>query len=325
MQDEHSFRATVKMYKSRLKGWNARKYMTMTERDIICRALRDKKCRGKTYGRVIFRGKDRKLDVFLRHTGQSRVFAHQPDAVDSDGLSQDIIIEGLVSLAPLPIISPANLGGTVRILCREMSHLVMKTPEEGLSYELFYAVKQACIHFQNRFTERVRISLNVAAEWFRANIAARPALTLMSLLRSQTITGYDEIYLTKIFKGIYNRLSNLTKEIYGSQHLVTSLVLHILRLSSEPKLMQSAYQHVVPHVIDLLQKHKSSETYRWQESLALKLSKSGEEAKAGALLVEGVSSFVKDDVYKERNRWKCVLSLARHYIRHALDKDDEAE
>jgi hypothetical protein len=321
MQREHSFKATVKMYKSRLKSWNARKYMTKTERDFVSRALRDKKYRGEPYGRVIVRGKDKKLDIFLRHMGHSR--AHRGSLDDNSNSSQDIIVDSLMS--PSPPISPAGIEMTVAILCREMPHLVLKTPGDGVSYELFYAIKQACTHFHDQAPAKVRISLNLAAEWFRANLKARPALVLMSLLRSQTITGYEDFYRAEMFKYIYEHLLNLAKEIHGPQHVLTILLSHILQMSIEPKVMQSAYQHVVPHIIALLQKQHSSETYRWQELLATRLSKAGNRAKAGQLLEDAVSSFGKDDIYKDRDRWKCVLTLARHYILHASDKDEEAE
>jgi Clr5 domain len=188
MQEKHGFKATMKMYKNRLKSWNARKYMTKTERDVASRVMRARERRGEPYGRVIVRGKDRKLDVFLRHMGRSRVCVHRRKVLEDGDPSQDIIIDDLTSLqCPVflsPLIYPSGLEKTVEVLCREMPHLVLNMPEEGLSYELFYAMKHACICADNSFPAKVRIWLDLAGEWFRANITARPALALMSLLRS---------------------------------------------------------------------------------------------------------------------------------------------
>jgi len=220
---------------------------------------------------------------------------------------------------------PAGLEKTVEILCGEIPHLVLNMPEEGLSYELFYAMKRACVCSDSGSSAEVRISLNLAAEWFRANIAARPALALMSLLRSQTITGYDGFYRTELFKRFYKHLFDLTELPYGSQHSLTKLVLHILQMPREPRIMQLTFQSVVTEIILVLQKHNSSETYRWQGSLAVKLQKAGEKVKARKLLVDAVSSFEKDDVYRDNNKWLCTMNLARHYIADASNMDEEAE
>ena len=329
MQEKHSFKATIKMYKNRLKCWNARKYMTKTERDVASRVMQARNRRGEPFGRVIVRGKDRKLDVFLRHMGQSRVRAHQETVLEDGDLSQDIIIDNFTSLqCPvflLPLMYPAGLEKTVEILCGEIPHLVLNMPEEGLSYELFYAMKRACVCSDSGSSAEVRISLNLAAEWFRANIAARPALALMSLLRSQTITGYDGFYCTALFKRFYQHLFDLTELSYGSQHSLTKLVLHILQMPREPRIMQLTFQNLVTEIIKVLQKHNSSETYRWQGCLAVKLQKAGEKVRARKLLVDAVSSFEKDDVYKDNNKWLCKMNLARHYIADASNMDEEAE
>lgn len=329
MQDEHGFQATMKMYKNRLKSWNARKYMTKTERDVASRVMQARERRGEPYGRVIVRGKDRKLDVLLRHMCRSRACARRRKALEDGDPSQDIIIDDLTFLQHQvflsPLIYPAGLEKTVEVLCKEIPHLVLNKPEEGLSYELFYALKQACICSDNNFHAEVRTSLNLAAEWFHANIAARPALTLMSLLRSQTITAYDGFYRTELFRWFYKHLFDLTEKHHGSQHSLTKLVLHVLQMPNEPRAMQLAFQNVVTQTIVVLQKHNPSETYRWQGCLAVKLHEAGETARAGALLLEAVSSFGKDDVYKDNNKWLCTLNLARHYIADESDMDEEAE
>jgi tetratricopeptide (TPR) repeat protein len=54
-------------------------------------------------------------------------------------------------------------------------------------------------------------------------------------------------------------------------------------------------------------------------------SESWGKVKARTLLEDAVSSFAKDDVYKDNNKWLCMLNLARHYIADALDMDEEAE
>ena len=193
MREEHDFKATQKMYKSKLKLWKARKYVTKRERDIANQVIQTKESRGEPYGRVIIRGKDR-LDALLRHTGQSRVRAcrrHMSESVDS---SQDIIInEHVPSQNPIiaPPLYPPGLEKSIEALCKFMPYLAWKMPPEDLSFELFYAMKQACIYWDRKSFAKARTSLVVAANWFKANIATRPSLALMSLLRSQTFPGYD--------------------------------------------------------------------------------------------------------------------------------------
>jgi hypothetical protein len=329
MQEKYSFKATIKMYKNRLKCWNARKYMTKAERDVVSRVMQARKRSGEPIGRVVVRGKDKKLDVFLRHMGQSRSRAHQENVLEDGDLSQDIIIDNPTSLhCPVflsPLLYPAGLEKTVEILCGELPHLVLKTPEEGLSYELFYAMKRACISSGSGSSAEVRLSLNLAEEWFRANIAARPALALMSLLRSQTITGYDWFYCTGLFKRFYQHLFELTQVFHGSQNSLTKLVLHILQMPREPRVMQLTFQNLVTEIIKVLQKHNSSETYQWQGFLAVKLQKTEDKVRARKLLVDAVSSFDKDDVYRDDKKWLCKMNLARQYIADASNMDEEAE
>ena len=327
MREEHDFKATPKMYKSKLKIWKARKYLTKREHDIASQVLQTKQRRGEPYGRVIIRGKDR-LDALLRHTGQSRVRAcrrHMSESIDS---SQDIVInEHMPSQYSLiaPPLYPPGLEKSIEALCKFMPYLVWKMPPEGLSFELFYAMKQACISWDNKSFAKARTSLAMAANWFQANIATRPSLALVSLLRSQTFPGYDGFYGTRLFKKVYANLLRLTNVYYGSKHFFTKLVFHILLMSREPARMQLMFQNVATETISVLHNHDSSEKYRWQTFLAVKIQKIGDKAKARALLVDAVSSFEAHDVYSDNYKWQCMLNLARHYIADASDMDEEAE
>jgi hypothetical protein len=327
MREQHDFKATQKMYKSKLKLWKARKYVTKRERDIANQVIQMKKRRGEAHGRVIIRGKDR-LDALLRHSGQSRVRACRRQMPESIDYSQDIVInEHVPSQNPIisPPLYPPGLEKSIEALCKFMPYLAWKMPPEGLSFELFYAMKQACIYCDKKSFAKARTSLVVAANWFKANIASRPSLALMSLLRSQTFTGYDGFYSTRLFKKIYANILRLTNVYYGSQHFFTKLVFHILLMSREPTRMQLMFQNVATETIAVLHKHNSSEKYRWQTFLAVKIQKIGNKAKARALLVDAVSSFDKYDVYSDRYKWQCMLNLARHYIADASDMDEEAE
>src|SRR5258708_30098314 len=59
MQAQHDFRATAKMYKSRLTAWDIRKYMTWAEREAACRVIKVKQGTGDAHGKVVVRGKGR--------------------------------------------------------------------------------------------------------------------------------------------------------------------------------------------------------------------------------------------------------------------------
>lgn len=327
MQEEHDFKATQKMYKSKLKLWNARKYVTRRERDIASQLIQTKQRRGEPYGRVIIRGKDR-LDALLRRTGQSRVRSFRRQMLENIESSQDIIINEHIpaqNSVISPPLYPAGLEKSIEALCKFLPYLVLNMPTDNLSFELFYAMKQACIHWDRNSFAKARISLTEAVNWFKANIKIRPSLALISLLRSQTFTGFDGFYSTGYLKKVYTNILRLTNVYYGSQHFFTKLAFHILLMSREPTRMQLMFQNVATETIALLHKHASSEKYRWQTYLAIKIQKVGNKTRARELLMDAMSSFERTDVYKDKCKWQCVLTLARHYIADASDMDEEAE
>jgi Clr5 domain len=144
MQTENNFKATKKMYKSRLAAWGIRKYMTRAEGEVACRVLKLKHRNVEALGKIIVRGKARNPDVFLRHMGQSRTGSWRRQLLQNVASlhEADIVIEGM-ERQPLHLIFrspiyPPGSGETIEAIGKDLTYLVLATSEapEACSYAL---------------------------------------------------------------------------------------------------------------------------------------------------------------------------------------------
>jgi hypothetical protein len=160
MRTQHSFNATVKMYKSRIAKWDVRKYMTCAEREEACRVLKLKQAAGETPGKVIVRGKARNTDVFLRHMRQSRVGVQRRQRPMNSEYPEDIVIDSIdtnqLRSQVWPTMYPAGPQRTVEIVCNEMLSLVLSTmtPVSAFGDELYSLLSLGRERFdKNRLAE----------------------------------------------------------------------------------------------------------------------------------------------------------------------------
>jgi tetratricopeptide (TPR) repeat protein len=331
MQAQHDFRATAKMYKSRLTAWDIRKYMTWAEREAACRVIKEKQGTGDAQGKVVVRGKEGSTDVFLRHMGRSRAGYQRRRLLQNEKGTQlnglDITIDpGESQPLDLPIppsVCPTGLERTLEIVCKETSSMVLTLPGNAVSNTVRQFLSAARKRSDIGHAQDVRILLNTAADWFREAIVSRPAEAILCLLRSPPLD--HKLYHVELFTAFDRHLFDLTRMFYGRLHSITRLLIHILQLLYDKHLARVALQYVLREKISSLVQSKSSLGRRWQRHLAGILVDLGEHHKAKALLVSAVDSSRGEDLSKSQELLIASFNLACYYIYYNYENRDEAE
>lgn len=332
MRTEHKLNATVKMYKSRLATWDVRKYMTWAERETACRIMKLKQGAGEASAKVIVRGKERNPDVILRHMGQSRAKFRRRQLIQDSKHLDDIVIDSIKTQQRRwhiwPTMYAAGPERTIEIICKEMSSLILTTmtSTDDVSHELFHLLCVSDDYLDMNRPAEVRILLNRAAVWFSEAIATEPGKALLSLLQGRVIVGAERFYDSEFYMCFSRHLLDLARERYGSQHSLTSLLMHILQMANEFTVMQQIYHDVLHVIITNLQKRRTSEISRWYYSkFAESLESTGQYQKAQRLLLDAVNSFEGETNLEDIVQMLCIFQLAWSYSKYHSEMHEEAE
>ena len=330
MRTRHHFHATVKMYKSRLAAWNVRKYMTRAEREVACRVLKLNQRTGEASGKVIVRGKERNLDVFLRHMGHSRAGIRRRRLLHSSERLEDIRIDSVntkqLHSQVWPTMYPAGPQRNVEIICKEMLSLVLtsmvnRTP----SNELYSLLRAARDRFNTKRLADVRVLLNRAASWFFDTVCTQPANAVLGLLKSQILTRAAEMYASGLLMCFHRHLLDLVRERYGPQHSLMKLLMQIFQIENNFDTKLQAYQSTHAAIISNLKLEREADLSGWYADLASSLDQSGQYQQAEGLLLDAVKAFDGQTHRRDFNWVKSSVSLAFHYIHYKPDMHDEAE
>ena len=331
MRTQHHFHATVKMYKSRLTAWDVRKYMTRAEREVACRVMKLSQRTGETPGKVIVRGKERNLDVFLRHMGQSRAGIRQRQLLQSSKRLEDVIVDSVntkqFNSQLWPTMYPAGAQRNAEIICRETLSLVLTSMEHSIcpSKEIYALLQAARDRLNTNRLASVRVLLNRAATWFFDAVCTQPAKAVLGLLESQIITRAAEMYASGLLMCFHRHLLDLVRERYGPQHSLTKLLMQIFQIENNFDTKLQAYQSTYTAIISNLKLEGKADLSLWYGNLADSLESSGQYQQAEGLLLDAVKSFNRQ-THGRNTAWvRCNFNLAWHYIAHKPEMHNEAE
>jgi tetratricopeptide (TPR) repeat protein len=331
MRTQHHFHATIKMYKSRLAAWDVRKYMTRAEREVACRVMQLNERAGETSGKVIVRGKERNLDVFLRHAGQSRAGTRRRRLLQSGRRLEDVVIDSVKAKQfhsqIWPTMYPAGPQSNAEIICREMLSLVLTSmvSRQAFSKEIYNLLYTARDRFDMNHFADVRILLNRAATWFFDTVCTQPGKAMLGLLDGMNVQRADDMYASDLLACFHHHLLEIVRERYGPQHSLTKLLMQIFQIENNFDTKRWVYQSTYTAVINNLELGGKADLSHWYLDLAESLEKSGQYQQAEGLLLEAVKSF-DGQTYRKDGAWvECNFSLAWHNIKYKPDMHDEAE
>ena len=331
MRTRYHFNATIKMYKDRLAAWDVRKYMTRAEREVACRVMKLNERAGETSGKIIVRGKERNLDVFLRHMGQSRAGIRRKRLLQSSNRVEDIIIDSVITeqfnSQIRPTMYTAGLQRNVEIICRETLSLVLTSIEPRLAppTDIYNFLRAARERFNKNHFAHVRILLNRAATWFSITVCTQPAPAVLGLINALTLGNADDMYASDLLACFHRHLIDLVRERYGSQHSLTKLFMQIFQIENNFDTKQQVYQSTFTAIISNLKLEGKADLSLWYGNLADSLESSGQYQQAEGLLLDAVKSFNRQ-THGRNTAWvRCNFNLAWHYIAHKPEMHNEAE
>ena len=333
MRAQHDFHATVKMYKSRLIKWDVRKYTTWTERETICRMMKQKQGDGKTSGHIIVRGKPRPVALFLRHMKQSRANIRPQKVLVRSKHLEDVYTDAVKRDQEHSQIPPSMYAGgpqrTVEIVCKEISSLFVTAisgpvPSCIPSDEMCQLLGLSADRFDKNRPAEVRVILNRTATWFVSLIVSQPATALLALLKCQSIRVTSKFYSSD-FLGCFNRhLRDFTRERYGPRHSITSLLMHILHLQRDFDEMRRLWQSFLRVTISNLNGGESTIS-RGNRTITESFTDAGQHRKAGDWPLDALNPSHSEPILNDTKKVTYYFILGWYYAAYQQARHDEAE
>ena len=253
MRDQHSFRATTKMYKSKLTDWKVRKYLTSAQRDAVCERLAHSKgvFRPRRHEKIIVNGQERNLTMFARHMKQSQhqtqpkhlremrpLFVH-PGQSSSPPHYHAFRGPHLYGDSPTHVqytLYPAGLERTVEIVCAEISymcgdlytvpHVVSAVPHDfsGLDNNLDAGLGTASAYLSSGRYWQARVLFYRAGECLDQYLRRCPLSALCKLLHVRQAFFALPEELHSFWASFERHLLQLCRTIYGARHPTTVIL-----------------------------------------------------------------------------------------------------
>lgn len=332
MREQYDFRATPKMYKTRISDWDIRRNLRWSEREAASRVVAQRLLTGDKVSKIVIRGQERDISLLRRHmrrsklrplsqvvtaevktlnetTGKSLQASRYLNNVNLREPSEECIQRNMY---------PADDQRDMEIICLDTSYFCEATEVlksmRGRSH-LFNRVKVAEHWVFLKQYKETRLALGKALDVFRVDICKHPLETLLAWLQiciSRELWTEDWQFFEEFAQNAYE----LSSMLCGPNHPVTKVLSHISRLSGGPFAVAAALQAAIA---SLTARNKPLETFQLVSWLRRRLAEVWIEmeyfSRARAILeleVENCNRFNRGMAH----RMRALQNLAEYYLMH---------
>jgi hypothetical protein len=331
MRQRYDFKATRKMYKTRISKWDIRRNLRWSEREDACRVVKQRLFTGEKGSKVVIRGQERDISLLRRHMRHpksrvmSQVLTAEVQAVSNavvTGASQGhrspshVICQDFMEQGIQRNFYPTDDQREVESLCLCVSYfcgIVTDLTELGGICELYNHSVTAGRWLSRNNYEQARLSFSQALNIFQATVCGNPANMLFGWLKVFAIcrfTGKSRHLFDKVTRNAYD----LSVVMCGSSHPVTMVLSHISR---NPDRLSAIATTVQAAIASLERRNEPMQTFRQisrlRERLSSLWSKMGRPSKARALLELTVEDSKRLGIGGSQRAY-VMLDLAKYYL-----------
>lgn len=321
MSERYDFRATTKMYKTRVSDWDIRRNLRKHEREDACRDLQQRWLSGEKPSKVVIRGQEKDVEVCLRHMRNANR-GNQNERLAPRAQTWRMQRGNVNPPSPL---CPASDERRLEIICMQTIYLCQASSNDLIGYcddlygNMWHAVKRAREH---RYRE-ARMLLNRAGQRLQDQIRHEADAVLLYLIRSLSLRSKGKIKNFDPLELLHKHALALSEIVHGSSHPLTIVLSQLLAVQNWAVVTSSAVQPGLEVIQAKGNFHGSLQVTHWlRHVFANMLEASGNHERAGQLRVEVLES-------KLTHRYtsyqiNAIFSLARHYLEFEPHKHEEA-
>lgn len=340
MSTQYGFIANERMYKKRISEWDIRRYLRWDEREAVCKSLVLKKppLGGHKSTKIVVRGQERQLALFLRHMKQPLRNARRRPQHRTAAVMNLNIMTPPADSADLTLHQAFAAGPTIRctmyppgemkvleLICKQTSYICEVASNDFRSTTpLCGALEWAAIYASEQRYRDARILANRAGEWVRYRMTSRPDFVLMSVIESLKVRRRNIGNLFDPLELFWFHALDLSTVLLGSSHPLAVVLSSISRIQDWANALESAYRVAIETIRRKGPGEEHAVTARLlQYDLAYSLQDLGCDTKVESLLLDLTNNYQRN--YPESPyRVQALGTLTEFYIEQGPSQYDKA-
>jgi hypothetical protein len=321
MRERYDFRATTKMFKTRISYWDIRRNLRRSEREDACRELQQRWLAGEEVSAVVVRGQEKNVAVLLRHMRNARRGGYNRSIARNQTwqIRTDIA-------SPASPLYPAGDERPVEVICIQTVYVCQAFPidissAEDDSYRNMMRAMERASDSQYR---EARVLLNKVAQWFQNKIRYEAGSVLLCILRNLSLRSYTPTQRFDPLDLFHNHALSLSKIVHGPRHPLTIILTQLLSVQDCVMASLSAIQAA----IQAMQGSSGGfldDTYWLRNVFTGILEESGDHERAGQLYLDALEELRRLTPQYPYAMINATSSLAWHYFEFEPDKYKKAK
>ena len=332
MRQRYDFKATRKMYKTRISKWDIRRNLRWSEREDACRVVKQRLFTSEKGSKVVIRGQERDISLLRRHMRHpksrvmSQVLTAEVQAVNNAVVTRSpqryrspshVICQDFMEQGIQRNLYPTDNQREVESICLNVAYFcgtLTDLTSLRASSKLYIYFYQAGKWLSLGDYKQARLLFSQALDIFRATVLANPF---------EMLFGWLQVFATCRFKRdkwhFFDQAArnayDLSLVMCGANHPIAMVLSHMSRNPDGLSAIATiAFQAAIT---SLERRNKPMHTFRqisWlRRRLILVWSRTGSLSSARALLMLNFEDCERFETSK-RGRAHVMLVLARHYL-----------